>query len=195
MKNQYEKYRYGWLVLVLSILTGCSVAPIAELAMYSEDGRDEYYQLRQWSLSGRVALSAGNDSWTASVEWWRFDDEENIRIAGPLGQGAVFIHIADDYVDVDRGQGAVRYFDRSDEFVTEQLGFYVPLRSLRYWVVGLVDPEMSSEEIINGFEQGAWRVLYRQMQNTEYGSLPYKMDVSSQDVRLKLIIDQWNVHD
>lgn len=195
MKNSSRKHWYPWLLLVLLVLTGCSVVPVKESAKYSEGEREEYYRLREWGLEGRVALTAASDSWTASVDWRRFGDEEKIRIAGPLGQGAVFIHVTEDYVDVDRGDGAVRHFDSSDDFVTEQLGFYVPLRSLRYWVMGLVDPALSSEEIINGFIQGGWRILYRQMQNTEQGVLPYRMDVSNKDVQLKLIIDQWNVHD
>ncbi|CCE25034.1 lipoprotein insertase outer membrane protein LolB [Methylotuvimicrobium alcaliphilum] len=195
MRKQYTKSRYGWSVLVLSVLTGCSTSPIKDLAAYSELGRGEFYQLREWSLDGRVSLTAQHDSWTAAIEWRRADSEEMIRVSGPFGQGAVDIHIADDYVDVDRGGGAVRYYDWSDEFITEQLGFYVPLRSLRYWVVGLTDPNESFENIGNGFIQDNWTIRYRKMQKTDRGLLPYKIDVSNPEVKLKLIIDQWNTHE
>lgn len=195
MKNQCKKYRYEWLVLVLSVLTGCSTSPIKDLAVYSGLGRDEFYQLQEWSLDGRVSLTSRSDSWAAAIEWRRADSDEMIRISGPFGQGAVNIHIADDYVDVDRGEGAVRYYDWSDEFITEQVGFYVPLRSLRYWVVGLIDPNESFENIGNGFIQDSWTIRYRKMQKTDRGVLPYKIDVSNPEVKLKLIIDQWNTHE
>ncbi|MGD7035376.1 lipoprotein insertase outer membrane protein LolB [Methylotuvimicrobium buryatense] len=195
MKSQCKKYLYGWLVLVLSVLTGCSALPVKDLAVYSESGRDGFYQLQEWSLDGRVSLTARSDSWAAAIEWRRADSDEMIRISGPFGQGAVNIHIADDYVDVDRGEGAVRYYDWSDEFITEQLGFYVPLRSLRYWVVGLTDPNESFENIGNGFIQDNWTIRYRKMQKTDRGVLPYKIDVSNPEVKLKLIIDQWNTHE
>lgn len=195
MRNQYTRSRYGWLVLVLSVLTGCSTSPVKDLAAYSELGRGELYQLREWSLDGRVSLTAQHDSWAGAIEWRRADSEEMIRVSGPFGQGAVDINIADDYVDVDRGDGAVRYYDRSDEFITEQLGFYVPLRSLRYWVLGLTDPNVSFENIGNGFIQDSWTIRYRKMQKTDRGLLPYKIDVSNPEVKLKLIIDQWNTHE
>ncbi|WP_341326298.1 lipoprotein insertase outer membrane protein LolB [Methylotuvimicrobium sp. KM2] len=195
MRNQYTRSRYGWLVLVLTVLTGCSTSPVKDLAAYSELGRGEFYQLREWSLDGRVSLTARHDSWAGAIEWRRADSEEMIRVSGPFGQGAVNINIADDYVDVDRGDGAVRYYDRSDEFITEQLGFYVPLRSLRYWVIGLADPNESFENIGNGFIQAGWTIRYRKMQKTDRGLLPYKIDVSNPEVKLKLIIDQWNTHE
>ncbi|PKM36478.1 MAG: outer membrane lipoprotein LolB [Gammaproteobacteria bacterium HGW-Gammaproteobacteria-10] len=195
MKRQFKKYLSGWLVLVLSVLTGCSATPVKDIAVYSESGRDGFYQLQEWSLDGRVSLTARSDSWSAAIEWRRVDSDEIIRISGPFGQGAVNIHIADDYVDVDRGEGAVRYYDWSDEFITEQLGFYVPLRSLRYWVVGLTDPNESVENIGNGFIQDNWTIRYRKMQKTDRGVLPYKIDVSNPEVKLKLIIDQWNTHE
>lgn len=193
MKKLYGAIGWGGMVMVL-VFSGCAAPPVKQAA-YSESAKKGHYQARNWALDGRVALRSGNESWTAGVEWQLLDDEEMIRIIGPLGQGAVFIHVTDEYVDVDRGEGAVRYFDRSDDFVTEQLGFYVPLRSLRYWVMGLADPGLPSEEIINGFIQGSWRVLYRQMQSAGQQALPYRMDVSNHDVKLKLIIDKWNLHD
>ncbi|GAB4256042.1 MAG: hypothetical protein Kow0065_04530 [Methylomicrobium sp.] len=105
------------------------------------------------------------------------------------------MRLGEDFVDVDRGDGSVRYHDVSDQFVTEQLGFYVPLRSLRYWVVGVADPGVPYESIGNGFIQDGWMVLFRSMQRTELGMLPYKVDVSNQDVRLRLVIDQWYGND
>lgn len=188
-------FHYGLMMSVVFFLSGCSSVPVKTEADYSDSGREGLYELRDWVLDGRISLRASNESWSASIEWQRHDDDETIRLMGPLGQGAVFIHIADEYVDVDRGDGPARYLDRSDDFVTEQLGFYVPLRSLRYWVVGLIDPGSPSEDIGNGFIQDGWRVLYREMQQTGRGVLPYKIDVSNREVKLKLIIDQWNMHD
>lgn len=195
MSKYCGPFHYGLMMFVVFVLSGCSSAPVKTGADYSDSGRGGLYELRDWALDGRISLRASNESWSASIEWQRRDDDETIRLIGPLGQGAVFIHIADEYVDVDRGDGAARYLDRSDDFITEQLGFYVPLRSLRYWVVGLIDPGSPSEDVVNGFIQDGWRVLYREMQQTGRGVLPYKIDVSNQEVKLKLIIDQWNMHD
>ena len=189
-----SKIKIGLSFALVLVLAGCAVKPVKTVSVFNRGEREDLYQLTSWAFEGRVALRRDNESWTANITWKRRLADENIRLSGPLGQGGMVIHISEDFVGIDRGEGEIRYPDRSDEFITEQLGFYVPFKSLRYWVIGLVDPEAAFEDIENGFVQNGWTVLIRQMQQTEVGMMPRKIDVSNGEVKLKLIIDQWQEH-
>ncbi|MGR9046270.1 MAG: lipoprotein insertase outer membrane protein LolB [Gammaproteobacteria bacterium] len=185
------KIKLGLCFLLIALLAGCAVKPVGVVSKFNRNEREGLYRLTSWAFDGRVAVKSVDDSWTANISWKRRLEDENIRLSGPLGQGGVAIHIGDNFVSIDRGDGEVSYWEPSDAFISEQLGFYVPLKSLRYWVVGLIDPDTAFEDIENGFVQNGWTVLIRQMQRTGFGMMPRRIDVSNQDVKLKLIIDQW----
>ncbi len=195
MRNKSALRNISWLGLLAFIMAGCAGKPILVDNGYFRGQRDALYQLVGWSFDGRVAVRRGDESWTATISWVRRLADEKIRLSGPLGQGGVAIRITRDFVAVDRGDGEIVYRDNSDAFVTDELGFYVPLRSLRYWVVGLADPDAAFEDIDNGFIQNDWTVLFRQMQQTGTGIMPRKIEVSNGNVRLKLIIDQWREYE
>jgi outer membrane lipoprotein LolB len=115
-------------------------------------------------------------------------------LSGPLGQGATLIELTDTTVVIDRGDGKVHKSTEPEAFINQQLGAFVPIRSLRYWVIGLADPTQPATKIPNGFKQGDWLVEYKQQQSTENDALPRKITVMNTQVKLKLIIDQWTLN-
>jgi len=82
-----------------------------------------------------------------------------------------------------------------EEFINQQLGMFVPVRSLRYWVVGLPEPSRSYKDTDIGFNQAGWLSEYKQMQPVDDGTMPLKMMVMNKQVKLKLIIDHWVLND
>lgn len=182
--------RWAWWCIVF-ILSGCSTVPVEPEAHYSRLAREHLYQLEQWSFDGRLALTGKNDSWSASINWGHKPDDEKIKLSGPLGQGATVIQLSDGVVTIDRGDGQIQSSTQPEAFINQQLGMFVPVRSLRYWVVGLPEPSVAFVETPTGFRQAGWLVEYKQMQPVDAQSMPRKITITNEQVKLKLIIDQW----
>ncbi|MGR9012342.1 MAG: lipoprotein insertase outer membrane protein LolB [Gammaproteobacteria bacterium] len=182
----------GWLIFLLS---ACSVVPVELEVGYSRALMLHLYELQSWSFEGRLALAGKTDSWSANISWDHSPDVEKIRLSGPLGQGAVVISLADNIVTIDRGGGDVQSSMQPEEFINQQLGMFVPMLSLRYWVVGLPEPLSSYKETGVGFNQAGWVNEYKQMQRVNNRTMPQKMTVKNNQVKLKLIIDHWVVND
>lgn len=180
----------AWLFPVL-VLTACATAPVAPEMAYSKASREHLYRLNQWSFEGRLSLTGRNDSWSASIAWAHIPAKEQIKLSGPLGQGATVIQLTGDVVSIDRGNGDVQTSDQPEVFVNQQLGMFVPVQSLRYWVVGLPEPQQTYEETSTGFKQAGWVIDYRQMQVADNQNMPRKIIVMNDQVKLKLFIDQW----
>jgi outer membrane lipoprotein LolB len=72
---------------------------------------------------------------------------------------------------------------------------FVPVTSLRYWVLGLPEPDLGFEETDKGFRQSGWTIAFQAMQRVGQLLLPRKMSVANDRVKLKLIINQWTLHD
>ena len=182
-----------WLGLwcFVLMLSACATVPVEPEVHYSKIAREHLYQLERWSFEGRLALTGKNDSWQASINWGHRPDDEKIKLSGPLGQGATVIQLTGDLVTIDRGDDKVQSSTQPEEFINQQLGMFVPVRSLRYWVVGLPAPTSPFVETANGFSQAGWLIEYKQMEPVDDQSMPRKITVMNEQVKLKLIIDQW----
>lgn len=192
LKRKTAKWMLG-LVLVAP-LTGCSLfTPAPPEISYSKKLNQDLYRLEPWSLDGRVALTGVEDSWTADLAWAHRHDDEQIKLSGPLGQGAMKIHLSGNRVTVAQGDDKVESSDDPEGFVNQRLGLFVPVTSLRYWVLGLPEPGLDFEETDKGFRQSGWTIVFQSMQPVGQLLLPRKMSVTNDRVKLKLIINQWTL--
>jgi outer membrane lipoprotein LolB len=180
-----------WFVLALS---ACVTTPKVPEGFYSQEARASLYDMEEWNLEGRIAISAPKDSWSANIEWQHLPNSETIRLSGPLGQGAVVIKLADGIVKIDRGGGNVQTSNQPEAFINQQLGMFVPVQSMRFWAVGLPEPELDFQGTADGFVQDGWLIAYKEMQKTGNVTMPHKMAVSNPQVKLKLMIDQWDLN-
>jgi outer membrane lipoprotein LolB len=186
----FKAKRLGWWCSIL-MLSACSTVPLEPEVHYSKIAREHLYQMERWSFEGRLALTGKNDSWSASINWGHRPEDEKIKLSGPLGQGATVIQLTGDLVTIDRGDDEVQSSTQPEEFINQQLGMFVPVHSLRYWVVGLPEPTSKFVETATGFTQSGWLIEYKQMQPVDNQSMPRKITVTNEQVKLKLIIDQW----
>lgn len=176
---------------LILLLSACSVVTERPDLHYSRIAMQSLYGQERWSFEGRLALVGKNDSWSANINWEHTPGAEIIKLSGPLGQGAVVISLVGNVVTVDRGGGDVQSSVQPEEFINQQLGMFVPVSSLRYWVVGLPEPINTFTDTDVGFNQAGWINEYKQMQLVGNGSMPYKMTVMNNQVKLKLIVDHW----
>lgn len=183
-----------WICLVF-LMSGCSLVPVEPDMHYSRATRSHLYELEHWSFEGRLALTGQKDSWTANISWEHGPEEERIKLSGPLGQGTVVIQLTGNVVTIDRGGDDVQTSTHPEEFINQQLGLIVPVQSLRYWVVGLPEPAQSFQETAVGFNQARWLNEYKEMQAVDGESMPRKMAVMNDQVKLKVIIDHWVLND
>jgi outer membrane lipoprotein LolB len=178
-------------VLLLSACASVSTVPNGH---YSQAARAHLYDMQEWYLEGRVAISSPKDSWSANIEWHHLPDSEKIKLSGPLGQGAMVIELAGDVVKIDRGGGNVQTSNQPERFINQQLGLFVPLQSLRFWAVGLPEAGQKFQGTDDGFVQNEWLIAYKEMLKTGTETMPHKMAVSDGHVKLKLIVDQWDLN-
>lgn len=180
---------------LIFLLSACSSVSVKPDGNYSRTAMLRLYEVGHWSFEGRLALTGQNDSWSANISWEHSPETEKIKLSGPMGQGAVVISLTGNVVTIDRGGDDVRSSVHPEEFINQQLGMFVPVRSLRYWVVGLPEPSLAYNDTDAGFNQAGWLNEYKQMQIVGDGAMPHKITVMNNKIKLKLIIDHWVLND
>ena len=185
------KARFFGLYLVILMVSGCTTEIVAPETLYSKITRESLYNLEQWSFEGRLGLTGIKDSWQANINWQHRSSDEEIRLSGPLGQGATIIKLTGKLVTIDRGNDKIQTSLEPEAFISQQLGMFVPVRSLRYWVIGVPEPGSPYVEAGLGFRQAGWLIEYKQMQRVNAQNMPRRITVTNEKVKLKIMIDQW----
>ena len=81
-----------------------------------------------------------------------------------------------------------------DAMLRQRLGFAIPLTSLRYWILGVSDPEKKSVSLATGgFKQAGWEVASDKLTMVDGWMLPQKLRVQGAGVKLKILADSWDI--
>lgn len=180
------------LMASLVFLLGCSVTQEkSPLDHYPLAALQHLQQQKSWSLEGRLALVDEKDSVTVSIIWQHDNFRDVIELTGPLAQGHLKILVTPDQVVVDDGENRAVYSGQVESVLSQQLGVDMPVGSLKFWVLGVNDPDQQYIEQPGGFYQAGWLVRYREMQDVDGHLLPKKLTAEKDKSKIKLIVDQW----
>lgn len=185
-------FNYAAIVLLV-VLNACSLLPEQSDHQYQLSSMRSMRDLQQWSLDGRFAYQDGKESFSVSVIWVHDRDHEQITLSGPLSQGKVVIDVAPEQVVMNDGNELRTYQGQPDAVVAEQLGLVMPVAALKYWVLGIYDPNKPHVEMVDGFSQEGWTVLYREMQAVGAQLMPRKILIEQGQTKIKFLVDLWKI--
>ncbi len=148
-----------------------------------------------WRFTGKAGIRQGNSADSANIDWHQQESAYEVRLSGPLGQGGAVISGDPRGVELQvSGEEETFRGSTPEEVMYQALGWYLPVSQARYWVQGLPDPAYPSVALTdaNGFEQLGWRIeIQRFTQVNPDLTLPGKLELSYKDLRVRLVIRDW----
>lgn len=150
-----------------------------------------------WVMEGRLALRVEAEGWHANIHWEQQPGEYHIRLYGPLGQGALELTGTPAGVFLQRADGQVSQARDPDILLYQETGWQLPVSGLRYWVRGRVQPRLEytlrrdEQGRLVELQQAGWDIRYTDFFDTAATTLPRRIQLVNGDIRVKLIIDQW----
>lgn len=191
----------GVAALLLVLIAGCATAPPQTAA--SADWlrhRSLLNELRDWRVSGRIAIQHEREGWSASLQWRQTGEEYVLRLSAPLGRGTVELSGSEAGVSMRTADNRVLTADTPETLMQDNLGWHVPLRGLSFWVRGLPEPGSEPEGMsfdangrIQDLRQDGWHVSYERYLSEGAYQLPGKMTLENRQLRVKLVISDWVV--
>jgi outer membrane lipoprotein LolB len=182
-------------------LAGCHTLPPATSASPPWDVRRPALQaLPHFLLKGRVAVATGATGFNANLRWTQDADTAHLTLEGPLGVGGVQVNASGDTLEVINSRGEHIGNDLARAELRTRLGFDVPLASLRYWILGVPRPGAPVEESLNleqqrldGLTQDGWHVAYDAYVDAHGQTLPARLTLEREAVRVRLVVDDWQL--
>lgn len=196
------------LPIVALLLSACAAPPpvkdTLETRAIWKERQQQLNKLVNWSINGRIAITVGDEGWNASLRWKQQQQQYKLQIFAPLGQGTVSIEGDETAVVMHSTNSDIppQIATNAEKLIYDQLGWHMPVDSLRHWVVGVPDPDiklnqdapdLDAEGRLIHLKQGGWDVnflRYRQMENI---SLPEKIFIEKNNIRVRLVIQGWKL--
>lgn len=199
---------HPWSCVVLALwLAGCqsvpkSVTPTTtpEQVAAGWPARRAQLQTREhFTAQGRIGVVAGMDGFNGRVRWLQDGARSTVSLDGPLGVGGVRIVDEGGALTLTTPAGQALDSQAAHDELVRRMGFEPPLNSLRYWVQGVPDPSSPGTETadahgyLGSLTQAGWTVSFGAYMQTADGALPQKLSVARGNVRVRLVIDTWQV--
>ena len=190
--------RRAALCAVAAVLSACATTgPIDQerVAPAWADRKAKLEHIRNFSVQARAAVT-GSASGSANLVWHQSPHDFDLRVSGPLGIGA--LTMAGD-------ENEVRVHTKKQTFTTgdpegtlrEALGWALPLKGLRYWVLSLPAPDsqfgmtLDAEGRVATLTQDGWQLSYTDYMSAKPVELPRRILLTRGDLKLRVIVDSW----
>jgi outer membrane lipoprotein LolB len=190
----------GAAAAVLLLTGGCATLPPAGEVRDWPAERAALQALDRWSLDGRIAVAAGEDGFTGGFDWVQSGEQADVELSGPMGGSAVKIRIQGDRVDViAHGQGATA--EDSQALLARYFGpdRALPAAEMRYWLLGVPAPHAPAEETLGAdrrlaaLAQAGWEVRFDRYQGIGRLSLPARLEMTTEGLRLRVVVSDWRL--
>jgi outer membrane lipoprotein LolB len=186
------------LLLACVLLAGCASMPPVAPPAPSEQVPDPAV-LTQWVAKGRIALAAGGEGGSGSFVWQQRSERTEVSFRGPLGAGGLQIVTDGERLELIDAEGRALDGDAARAALKQRLGIDLPLADLRFWMLGVPAPESGGVGAVRieppqtGFRQRDWEVTYAAFRPVSGWSLPAKVNAASGDVRVRIVVDDWQL--
>lgn len=183
--------------LIALATSGCATLPPVETGPLPPDAAFPDYD--SWQFRGRVSLTRGEEGWHAGVRWQEDAGVYDLRLSGPLGQGAVQVTGREGLVRLTAANGEVIIANDADALVADVTGWQFPVSGIRYWVRGLPAPAPQPQAIIHRdeagrlqrLEQSDWDIQYTRFEHINGWNWPRRLNLATGELVVRLVIDEW----
>jgi outer membrane lipoprotein LolB len=179
-----------FLPLLLAALAGCATLPPPAPVDLSG--------IRDFDLAGRIAVRVEDRGYSARMRWQHRSEMDDVWLYTPVGSILATL-------TVDAGGATLTTSERKSyrsadvqSLTREVLGWDLPLEGLQHWVMGRADPRVpvqaetrDDRQRLVRLAQRGWIIEY--LDYSADGPLPALLVLQYEDLRLRLVIDRWQV--
>jgi outer membrane lipoprotein LolB len=185
---------------VLSLLAGCATLPPPAAEGDWPARRQALQALDAWSLDGRIAVAAGDDGYSGGLSWTQAGEHAEVAFSGPMGGEALAIRVEGDALDVTL-RGETYSGEDARRMIEERIGRgqALPVTEMRYWLVGAPAPGAPYQETLGddrrlaSLSQSGWQVRYDRYEEVGALSLPGRLEMKTEGLRLRVVASDWRL--
>jgi len=190
--------------LLVLLLAGCADMPGFFSAPAETDAsawnlrQEALNKINTWSIKGRLAVQSGKEGWSATMFWDQENQGYRMRFVAPLGQGTYQLQGDNDLVSLLTADNKLYQADTPESLLLDNMGWSVPLHGLKYWIKGVPEPGVSTENLLlddqgrlTDMQQSGWRISISRYSDFNGTQLPSRLYMHNDRFKLRLVVDDW----
>ncbi len=193
-----------WMALLpLTLLVACTgTAPVRmkgdAATLGAQAAREQALAGRDhWTVQGKLGVSDGKESGSGSLTWHQDGERYEFTLRAPV-TGKSFRLSGDARGALLEGlDGGPQRGPDAETLMARALGWQVPLRELRAWVLGVraagstAEVDFGADRLPAVIQQDGWRVEYRAWDEKQQPALPMKVFADRKPYSVRLAINAW----
>lgn len=183
------------------------VQPKADYAaLLNEQRAREHLLLKadHWVLQGKIGVAGEvngkKDGGSGTLTWTQDGDTHyEFVVRGPVGSKSFKLTVKPEGAVLEGLDGGPQQSPDVESLVQNALGWHVPLRDLRYWVLGMradagpADLKFGDDGLLQSMTQDGWTITYPAWDTTRQPAVPTKIFASNPPYSVRLSVESWTV--
>lgn len=185
------------LVLIMSAsLQGCS---IFDLQQDSSALKTQLDQIQSWKVRGKLSVIDKQQAVTGYLTWDQNDDDYDLFLSGPFGQGSSHLIGNEQYASLSVGGKDPILAESAEQLMQQHMGWQFPVLDLRYWVKGQASPDSEATEVrdamglLESLQQHGWQVKFSRYKRQGDTWLPGRIKISGHQLKFTFAIKEWTI--
>jgi outer membrane lipoprotein LolB len=158
-------------------------------------------QLADWQCIGRIAIRSETEGGTVNLNWHQAGETAKVVLNAPLNQGTVELLGRPDMMLITDASGHRQLTSNPEASIEQLTGWKIPVAALPDWIRGLPHDKnakvrLNSNGWLKTLSDGGWLIDYESYMPVPGHDLnmPRKITVSRNDIRLRLVIESWDMN-
>ena len=182
------------------------VVPKADFAVLLNEQRAREHMLAKtdhWVLQGKIGVSGPvngkTEGGSGSLTWTQNGDSYEFVVRGPVGSKSFRLSVTPDGAVLEGLDGGPLRSPDPESLVQKALGWHLPLRNLRAWVLGTradsgpADLKFGDDGLLALLTQDGWNVTYPAWDTTRQPAVPSKVFADNPPYKVKLSVESWSI--
>ncbi|GGB31910.1 outer-membrane lipoprotein LolB [Oceanisphaera marina] len=186
------------VVFTLLWLSGCAYKAEKAPAGSWLAQKNALAQLQQWQLSARLGIITSDERGSLSLFWRQNRNDYRMNLTNVVGKRVFDLSRQGRSVQLTDSDGQQHQAADARELVQRLTGWDLPVEQLSYWIKGLpgATDQVTYDEHgrPSTIKAHGWELRYLGYTQIEGLWLPSRLDLSHQDTKLRLAINQWELN-
>lgn len=180
--------------------------PKADYAVLLNEQRAREHLLANtdhWVLQGKIGVvgevNGKKDGGSGTLTWTQNGTSYDFVVRGPVGAKSFKLSVSPEWAVLEGLDGGPQRSTDPETVVQNALGWHVPLRDLRAWVLGIradsgpADLTFGSDGLPSTLTQDGWTISYPAWDTTREPAVPTKIFASNPPYSVRLSVESWNI--
>ena len=155
-----------------------------------------------FEITGRISVRHSDDGFSGNLRWRHALGADEFIVQTPFGQGVARVTQNSQGATLEMADGQVLHAADAQTLTQQALGFRLPLSGMPRWVQALASDESAERRYaqdgtLEQLREQGWQIEYQSYQTLPQAqgavTVPNKLSLQNADLKLRLIIDDWQV--